>query len=288
MIQENLREDTSSANAPNIETTDENLSINQMYQETKLPSLGKQIFSVLPLHGPTGALFNIKKQADNSIEIVRNEVEVYNSNSINTGITDEAIQDILSQFGKNGKKIIGRLLRGLSNEDENTKTLAFLDAKCKDVTDLTLSSPQNAESNYFEITQKIHELVLQINSLNTRSFEAFAVIPYTYLAGIVGLKSYIQAKEGDEQGIYVGKIGLTKFYMNPNAASTKAYVGIMDEQDPTKSSAVFSPYTSDITEGRDPDTGQATYFIFNRYAITASPLHVTDNEMLYMFDIVTA
>ena len=57
-----LVEDTSTPAAPGIETTDENLSVDQMFQQATLPSLAKQIFSVQPMHGPTAALFNILKK----------------------------------------------------------------------------------------------------------------------------------------------------------------------------------------------------------------------------------
>lgn len=270
--------------AADIATTDENLSALQMFQQTALPSLGRQIFSVIPMSGPTAALFNIKKKdAEDSFELLRNEVEVYASTPISTGVTKEAIQDLRSQYGKEASMVVGTLLRGLANDDENTKTLAFLDAEAKAETGLTLSDSLNAETNLFEITQKVHELILAMNNKNMRTFEAFAVIPAAALGGIMGLKGVMDTTEA--RGLFVAQIGLTKFYLNPDATSTTAYVGLKDTMNPSKSSAVFSPYVTDIVEVADPDTGEMNYHIFNRYAITKSPLHVTDNEMLYKFTI---
>lgn len=285
-----LQEDLTSAADPSVATTDQDLSIGQMFQQSSLPSLGKQIFSVIPMYGPTAGLFNLKRSAtpdsngNTVFKLVRRDASVYNSTSIPTGLTQEAAQDIWAMFGKSTPLVIGSLLRGIANDDENAKTLAFLDAQSAASTGITLSSSGNAETNLFEITQKVHELVLQINSLSLRSYQAYAVIPYTPLAGIMGLSSYAGANNITERGLFIAEFGQTKFYMNPNPASTTAYVGIKDFN-PSKSSAVFSPYTSDVIEAVDPDSGELFYHLYNRYAITASPLHETGKEMMYKFTI---
>jgi len=282
-----LMEDTSTPNAPEIATTDENLSVDVMFQQQELPSLGRQIFSVVPMNGPTAALFNIRKKAGaNDFELVRAEVEVYPSQSINTGVSQEVIQDLKSQYGKEANQVIGTLLRGLSNDQENTRTLEFLEAKSLAVPDLQLSDSLNAENNMFELVQKVHELVLKANSQNMRSFEAFCVIPYQPGAAIAALSNYVGGEDKDERGLFLAHVGQTKFFMNPDATSTKAYVGIKDSSNPSKSAAVFSPYRSNVTEAQDPDTGGSNYFIFNRFAITASPLHVAGNEMLFKFNVL--
>lgn len=280
-----LIEDTTGPSADNIAAADENLTADQMFQQTELPSLGKQIFSVVPMHGPTAALFNVKrKDGTNDFELVRKEVEVYPSEAIHTGITQEAIQDIRGQYGKSANVMIGTLLRGLSNEQENTRTMEFLDANALDYGALVLSDSKNAEVNLFEVTQRVHEIVLKINSKNTRSYKAFAVIPYLPLGGLMGLSQYVGAEDIDERGLFIAKVGQTNFYLNPNSTSLTAYVGIKDYNH-SKSSAVFSPYQSTVIEAVDPDSGENTQHIYNRFAITASPLHEAGNEMLYKFDI---
>lgn len=280
-----LVEDTTTPNAPNIETTDEHLDPEKMFQEVLTPSLGRQIFSVVPMNGPTAALFNIRKKADSDdLELVRAEVEVFPSKSIKTGLTVEALMDIYKQYGKATPQLVGRLLRGVANDQENIKTLEFLNATALDAGVLTLSADVNAEVNLFEITQRVHELVLKINNKTSRSYKAFAVIPYKALGGLMGLSQYVGAEDKDERGLFIAEVGQTKFFLNPDANSTTAYVGIIDA-DSSKSSAVFSPYRATIVEAADADTGQKVYHLFNRFAITASPLHTGGNEMLYKFDI---
>jgi len=257
-----------------------------MYQETKLPSLGRQIFSVVKMEGPTAALFNVlKDDSTTKFKILRNEVQVYPSKSINTGLTQEVVQDIRSQFGKSAIRMVGTLLRGLSNEAENIKTLEFLEAKSKAEPTLTLTDETNSETTLFEITNKVNTLVLKANSKNMRTYEAFCVLPYSAGSSISALNKYVGGKNKDERGLFIAEVGQIKFYMNPDATSTKAYVGLKDSDNISKSSAVFGPYVSEIVEAQDPESGNMNYFIFNRFSITESPLHRTGNEMLFKFDI---
>lgn len=285
-IKHKLVEDTTGAEAPNIASTDSILSVREMFEQALLHSLGREIFPVIPTIGPTAGLFNIRKNASsNKFELVRNDVEVYPSTSINTGLTREVVQDIQSQYGKEATKVIGTLLRGLANAQENTKTLEFLESKSKAYTDLTLSDSLNAEVNLFEITQRAHELILKMNNKNTRTYGAYVVVPAIPLGGLMGLPAYVDNKEDIGHDLFITQIGKTRFYLNPDSTSTKAYVGLVDFTNPSKSAAIFSPYVSTIVEATDPDTGNDNYFIFNRFAITESPLHVTDDEMMYKFNV---
>ncbi len=283
--EQNLNEDTTGASVDNIAVTDENLAVDIMFQEARLPSLGRQIFSVLPLHGPTGAIFNLlKKDSEDDFKLLRSNVEVFPSEAIHTGMTQESIQDVLAMYGKDGRKIVGRLLRGLANDQENVRTQTFLEAESEDITDLNLSESKNAEINLFEITQRVHELVLKANSKNIRTYEAFCVIPYVPAGGLVALSQYASGGEidPDSRGLFLTKIGLTKFYLNP-WGTNMCYVGLKDVVNPSKSSAVFSPYQSHISEAIHQETGESGFHIFNRFALTASPLHRTNNEMMFKF-----
>jgi len=286
-IKKVITENIIGPNSPNVATTDENITVDEIFQQSSIPSLGRQIFSVIPTNGPTAALFSIrKKTGTTNFEIVRSDVLVEPSKSIKSGLTQEVIQDIRAQFGKEANSIIGKLLRGLANDQENTATLAFLDVSAAPTTDLHLTDALNAETNLFEITQKVHELILKINSKNMRSYEAFAVIPYQALGGIMGLSHYIGGDKKEGRGLFITKAGLTKFYINPNAESNTAYVGLKDMTNSSKSSATFSPFRSTVIDTIDPDTGENVYHIYNRFGITLSPLNESGNEMIHKFEIL--
>lgn len=273
--------------AADVATTDNNLTVGEMFQQSSLPSLGRAIFEVIPTTGPTAALFNLRKKVGtNNFELVRKNVDVFPSEAIPTGLTQEVVQDIKAQYGVQANEVIGKLLRGLANDQENTRTLAFLNSECKLEEELDLTNSQNAELVTFEIGQKVHELILKANTKSLRTFDSWCVLPYTVAASFAALNNYVGGMSKDEQGLFISQIGNTVFYMNPDATSTTVYVGLRDFNDPNKSCAVFAPYMETIAEAIHPDTGNLSYFIYNRYAIGSSPLHVTDNEMMFKFEVV--
>jgi hypothetical protein len=283
----NLIENTVGPEEPNVASTDSNLTVGQMFQQAQLPSLGRSIFEIIPTQGPTSGLFNIRKKYNsNNLELVRRNIEVYPSEAIATGLTQEVVQDIKNQYGEKANMLIGKLLRGLANTQENTRTLAFLEANALQIPSLDLTAPQNAETITFEIGQRVHKLILQANSLNQRTYDSWAVLPYPVGASFAALNNYVGGMKKDESGLFISQIGNTKFFMNPNANSMTVYVGLRDFGNPNISSGVFAPYVEDVVEATHPDTGNLTYFIYNRFAIAASPLHTTGDEMLFKFDVI--
>lgn len=266
---------------------DENLSADQMFQESNVESLARQICAVVPIHGPTGALFNIRKKPQtNDFELIRSEVEVLTSVPVNTGISQEAIQDMKNTFGKDYSQVIGKMFRGIANGIENNALFTFLDANSKDYGSLTLSDSKNAEVNLFEITQRVHEIILKMNRKSYRTYDSFAIIPAVPLAGIMGLRGYAGASLHEQRGLFIAQLGQTKFYLNPDPDSVTGYIGCKDEENPSQSSITFSPYQSSIIPVQNPDTGNVGNFLINRFAITKSPLDILNDEMLYKFDII--
>jgi hypothetical protein len=284
-VLKSLLEDTVGASAPNIATTDQNLPLTEMYQQIGLPSLGRQIFSSIPLSGPTGALFNVRrKDGTDNFEILRNDVEAYPSAMIQTGMTQEVISDIETQFGRNGRTFVATLLRGIANEVENTKTLAFLNAESLSTPALTLTDAKNSFNTFNEVSQSVLEQIIDMNMKNTITYDSWCVLPAKVAASFaVQIGAHIGGQK--PSGLCVGSSGLTKFYINPDASSTKAYVGLISPRNISKSSGVFSSYHEEIVEATDPDDGASVMFIVNRFAITASPLHQVNDEMFRMFDI---
>lgn len=276
---------TPGAGDPNIAQVDQNLSVDNIFQQTNIQSLARQVCSTVQLMGPSGSLFNIIKKPD-GFKLIRKDLLEVPSQILKTGVTREAIQDLMSQFGKDANTIIGTLFRGISNEIENTALLDVLKTQGKDYGNLQLTESTNAEMNLFEITQRVHEIILKMNQQYQRTFDAFAIIPYKPLGGIMGLSQYAGAVKKDERGLFITQIGSTKFYLNPDVNDTSAYVGLKDSDNLSKSSLVFAPYINQIMETVDPDSGEVLYFLVNRFALDSSPLHETGNEMIYKFNIL--
>jgi hypothetical protein len=272
--------------SPNVACTDENLSVNGIYQELKLPSLGRCIFTVTPIHGPTAAIFNVTSTDTGGIKFVRSEVEVYDSKPKKTNITSEAVHDIDTQFGEDGLKNIAKLLKGLANEDENEKTVKFLKDKAVDFGSVEISEPMSPDFTWREISWKTQQCILEMNSKKIRTYNAFVVLPYKYASAIMSVFADLRNSDlADSTSLYVGTSGLTDWFINPDSTDENCYVGLRDIKGTGKGCAVFSPYTNEITSALDPETGSTTMFIWNRFAITISPIHTTDNPMLVKFSV---
>lgn len=271
---------------PTIATTDENLSINGIYQQAKLPSLGRKIFTVTPISGPTGAIFNIASKTD-GIVLLRNEVEVYDYpvNAPKSKITLEALQDIKSQYGEDGLKLVANYLKGIANDDENTKTIAFLNNNAVATPNITLSEPTLPDLVWREISYKVQQCVLEMNSQHIRTYNAFVVLPYSLGASIMSVFADLHNSElADASSLFIGKSGLTEWYVNPLSDDDNIYVGLMDKYGTGRECAVFSPFTNEIKIDTDYETGMQICHIWNRYAITVSPLHSATEPMIMKFE----
>lgn len=266
--------------ATDIADTDEIVST--IIDQKWLDSLAYQICDVQPIHGPTGAVFAVKYDGAKSI-VQRNNVVVEDDAVINTGFTLEAIQDMQAQFGKIAINFIAKAFSGVTSNAENTKLLAKLAAVAADQGTLTLTTPANAESNVFEISQKVAESIIAINSVNYRSYDAFVVLPANAAAAFLALGSYFSDTD-DEAGLFIGKKGRIKYYINPEPAATVAFVGI-NSKTPGNSSLIFSPYQHTMMSATDPDTGSTNVYNVNRYAITENALSDVGNEMVHSFTV---
>ena len=102
--------------APNIETTDENLSLPEIYMKMRFPSVGKEIFTNAPVHGPTGAIFAIRgKASKDGYELLRSEVEVFpDMLEKKVEISKEVVEDLQSMFGLDGLKLLAAYLAGFA------------------------------------------------------------------------------------------------------------------------------------------------------------------------------
>lgn len=274
--------------APNIETTDENLSLPEIYMKMRFPSVGKEIFTNAPVHGPTGAIFAIRgKASKDGYELLRSEVEVFpDMLEKKVEISKEVVEDLQSMFGLDGLKLLAAYLAGFAKEEENDKTLAFLETNCESRPNLTLSEPQNPETTWKEISYKAHQLVLEANMTGKMTYNAFVLLPYKYAASIMSdFADLHNSKEANIDEAFVGNSGNLKFFINPNPEADTAYVGLTHPFDTGKSCATFSEYFNEIREALDPKSGRIKYFIYSKFALTKNPLHTANTPLMFKFKI---
>ena len=273
-----------------IASVDNKVPLEKVFQQINLPSLGRNIFPVVDMAGPKAGVFNLKTDGTD-LKLVRKDLEVFDSEPIQTKITQEAIQDIENMYGGPGTatQYIAKMLKGLANDQENTKVLAFLKENCAVTDDLALQAAESPETNMFFLIDKIARCTLKINEKFTRSFTTWAVLPQRALGCIMAIFAY-QRGMGTEQlsKLFVTDTGSTTFYMNPDSDDTNVYVGIKSVEDPSRSSAFFGSYRSELKWTLDNNSGEKCFWIYNRFGICTSPLHTETDPMLLKFKVTFA
>jgi len=265
--------------AIDVANTDE--IIGSIVEQKMIASLAYQIAEVSPVHGPTAANFALVFQ-DNKVKLLRGEIGIVNNDPEDTGLTLEAVQDLINQFGKDAYQYIGNIFGGISAENENTSLLSLMDSSATAGTNITLSDPKNAETILFEAQQEIAESVIKINSKYYRSLDGFAVVPLK-VAGAVIASPNIYVDSENTAGLYLGKNNKIKYYLNPDITSNTCYVGINSTLK-GNSSIIMSPYQHTVITASDYETSNVKVFNVNRYAMTYSEMASID-PMLYKFEI---
>lgn len=258
------------------------------FQQLPTVSLIRSIAAVVPMKMSTGQIINIKRNAaTNSFETVVNTLTVNTAtgNPIQSGLTVEAVMDLQNQYGLDGYEIAANLLKGITDSTENTDFLAFLAANSLSTPVLTLTDPGSAEVNLFEITQRVQELVIKMNTPDFRTYEAFAVLPYKNAAAISALSSYTRGEETEEKRLVINKMGKTMYYVNPDVTANTIFVGLHDrsKNNMGASSVIMGTFGQEILRSSDPESFQGTIGILNRYATALNPLSAGGSEMLMSF-----
>lgn len=283
---ENLQETTTTAN---VGTADFNFNqVIAAFQQLPTDSLVRNIASVVPMKMSTGSIIALRKQAGgNSFETVQSTLTVNNlagANPVQSGLSTEALQDLTNQYGESGYEIAANLLKGLMDKEEDASLLAFLNTNALSTPALALSQPTNAETNVFEITQRVQELVTKMNTPDFRTYKAFAILPYKQAGAIAALSKYVKGDDESEDALLVTQIGETKYYVNPDPTATTAYVGLADGKTGA-SSLIMGDYQRDILMSSFAEAFQPNIGIINRYALAVNPLSVAGQEMLVSFTI---
>lgn len=285
-------------NSPNIATTDSKFPLNDVFQQTDLPSLGRSIFATVKPNGPFAGIFTLTDShhtTDNTgnynpdkprLILKRSNLASFPSEPIMTELTVESVRDLEAMYGPDkARTYVAKMLRGLCNNYENDKTLEFLENNAIESPALSVSDDANSETMMFEITQRVQELALKMNSRTKRTFSAYAVIPYKYVAAIMTTFAYTTGKNTtNTDHLLVADFALMKYYINPDYDSDTAYVGLRSPEDPFCSSAFFGDYGSQLQTIKDPDTANDIVVIYNRFGLTMNPNHCENNPMLYKFN----
>lgn len=266
-------------------------SFNQViktFEQLHSISLIRAIAAVVPMKMSTGTIINVRRNAStNSFETVEATLTINTAttNPISSGISIEAIQDLKNQYGLDGYKMAANMLKGITDKAESDAFITFLDTNALATPVLTLSDANSAEPSLFEITQRVQELVIKMNTPNYRTFDAFAVLPYKNAASISALSQYARGEEETKKALVVNKIGSTMYYVNPDVTTTTAYVGLADHSKSSMgaSSIIMGTFPQELLRSTHVESFQENVGILNRYATALNPLSDTGAEMLMSF-----
>ena len=222
-------------------------SFNQLvkaFQEGSTNSLIREVAATVPMKYSTGSIVNIRKQsANNSFETVQANLTVNTatSNPIQSGLSIEAITDLQNQYGMDGYENAGNLLKTITDA-------SFLDTNSLSTAALTLSNAGSAEPSLFEITQRVQELIIKMNTPNFRTFEAWVILPYKNAASISALSHYARGIEETDKKLVLNKMGQTRYYVNPDTSASTAFVGLKssDKNSIGASSVIMGTFAQEL------------------------------------------
>ncbi len=261
------------------------------YSELHTPSLVRQVAAIVPMKYSTGVVVNLVRDGvNNGFKTVQSTLTVNNisGNPTQSGISMEVIQDLQSQYGENATNIVAEMLRGVTAQEEDAAFATFLSTNATSTAALATSAPTNAESNMFEITQRVQELVLDINTPNFKTYEAFCILPYKFAAAISATVKYAADEEGAvDKYKSLGRIGSTHYYANSDTSATTAYVGLMSNRKSHvgASSIILGEYQQEIVMSDFKESFQPNIGIVNRYATALNPMSGVNDNMLVSFAI---
>lgn len=285
----NLNEETTGSGVDNVAQIDQKNPVEDVYQQLQVPSLGRHLFKNLRLKGASASILvldeNPKKAG--TIALLKQSIECYPSAPIRTEITQEALQDLQATYGKHQASLhVANMLRALAYRYENDKMLEFLEANAKDAGSLQLSDKKNAETRMFELTNAVQTCVLEANAHTKRTYASFAIMPYKYVSAIMTTYAYTTGLDTtDIHSLLVANFALSRYYINPNPDDNHCYVGLRAGDDGFEGSCYFGDYTNYVQKMVDPDSGQLTYCVYDRFGFAMNPLHMDNNPMLFKFTI---
>lgn len=278
--------ETSQTDIANI---DQKVPLEHLYMQRGLPSLAESIFQNVELVTPDASVFVLKKKDDTpELELIKGKLQAQGIKPIKTPITEEAIQDLEAMYGeKAAKDYITKMLKGMANAEENKICVKFLQDNAVQADSIVLSSPGVSETSLFEITNKVTELILKMNTKNLRTLCGYCVLPFNKLSSIIAASIYSGSNEIETNDaiseLQVSTFGPIKFYMNPDVTDENCYVGLRSPTRPDCTSAYYGKYQNEIVTTTNPNTGGKNYIIYDRFALTMSPLHTQENPMLMKF-----
>ena len=279
--------------ASDIASTETRFNIETAFQQLRLPSLARLVFTELDVKSTITKIFNITDRKDEkdpkteiALKLIHSTLTIPNKVvPLRTKVTLEALEDFEKMYG-DAVPYVAKMLKGVANSRENDDLIEFLKKEAFQDEDLKLSDKLNSETQMFEITNRVQRCVLKMNSRSKRTYHAFAIIPYQFVGSIMTTYAYTTGLNTSKTSeLLVADLGIVKYYVNPDPNDTNCYVGLKHPTNESLSSGFFGSYKTFIQQVDEFENGNKQFHVFNRYGMCASPLHTKEDPMLLKFNI---
>jgi len=295
---------TEGTNSFDIASTQDILS--RLIDEKYNNSLMYSVCEVFPLDSTWGSFFTTFRNPDTTnFEILRKDIYTQNI-KIPTGFTREAWQDIIRMFKDDSSKKAASILRGISDDQENFYLIDYLRNNSISKSILAINST-NTGWITSQISMKVAECVIEMNSKSFKTLDSFCILPAKWAEAFLGTASFVLDNKDNNSTYFVGRYGRTDFYINPispnrnqfnndfsndyensNSSNDKdyCYVGLKSKEI-GYSSLIFAPYQYEIQDIINPDSGDFSMFLYNRFGLVENPQSdlSSSKKLLYRFEI---
>jgi len=234
-------------------------------------SIVSDICNVIPLTKPTGYVFGVKSNEDGSIKLVKNMVEV-KDHIKNTNITKETIDDIFSQYNKDGVKLITNLIKRDLFLEQDYNVIKYINKIAKKVPDLIVPNSGDMDGEVTKLMGFIDAVALEMAYDLKTNVKGF-IIASPIVMGLLQKDDNVIPKNKEELLSYVGSVRQRDLFCDYNAEEEYIIVGLNPSKD--LRGITFCPYNIEINYHDIYQDGSKMIRINNRYGFIRNPL---DNE----------
>lgn len=297
---------TEASTSSDIATTQD--FVGKFIDEKYNTSLAYQVAEVQPISSSFGSIYASKRNQDtNNFEVVRKDV-LTKTFTLKTGYTQEVWQDMQKLFGKRALAQCASILGGISDMDENFSIMNILlnESLTKSEVEVNIEKSGWITS---QISKAVADSVIEMNRYGFKTLDSFAIISPKWASAFLGTAGYVKNdadSAGKDSTLFIGRYGRTDFYVNPFRNDRNQYsndynndyantgtpdngmdycfVGLKSKI-AGESSLIFAPYQYEANSVVDPDQGETSLFLYNRYGLVTNPLHVAleGKSMLHKF-----
>lgn len=278
---------TIGGHSPNVSPVDSVIN-GEIFSATSGYSLARELFANLPLAVPSGQLINVKAEQESAnrhkIKMVSKQVTVYDTEPVNVGISVEAFQDLINTWGlTNADNFLSGLIDGLIVEDHNIRTIDFLENNCATIPPITLNYTNFDPTEVaYQLLVAVAKVIHKANQGKFRTYGYFLLLPATLSHFFDALTFTKQGtierrKTGniilDDGFSVVARKPYTSSTIGPHDDDNIIYFGLLDKNEKSRSGAFFSKYREEVVKATDPNDGSTQMVLYNRFALTANPMH---------------